>query len=75
MQIIKQDKYRSRGRGVSCSDDMVRVVVDMTLKEFEEFLAKQATNKPSKPCVHDHVFRMIYGGRVLAWCVDCGEKI
>jgi len=40
MNIIKYDKYRSdHGKNPSVKDsyDMVRVTVDMTLKEYREF--------------------------------------
>lgn len=34
MKIIKHNRFRSEGRGVNKTDDMVRVVVDMTDREW-----------------------------------------
>lgn len=39
MDIISQDTYRSPGRGVNCDDDMVRVVMTFTRREFRRIEA------------------------------------
>ena len=37
MKIVKTDTYRSGGKGVNMTDDMVRVVLDMTWYEWAQF--------------------------------------
>lgn len=55
MEIIKHDSFRSSGTLVNQSDDMERVVIDMTKREFQEFRAKLSHNmldrqSRHKPC-------------------------
>lgn len=37
MNIVKEDTFRSPGKGVNETDDMVRATIDFTVQEFKDF--------------------------------------
>lgn len=51
MKIVKHDTFRSSGTLINQTDDMVRVVVDMSKREFWEFRAKLSHNSESTQCL------------------------
>jgi len=44
MQIVKKESFRSSGNPVNKTDDMYRVTVDMSCREYQQF-AKYAEGK------------------------------
>jgi len=50
MKIVEHTTFRSSGTLVNQTDDMVRVVVDMSKREFWEFRAKLSHNSGGTPC-------------------------
>ena len=54
MSTISKDTYRSAGKGVNCTDDMVRVTINLTRKEFnriEHRLEAALKSSESRPTV------------------------
>lgn len=49
MKIINEDKFRSEGRGVNKSEDMVRLIIYMTAKERQEFNKWKPFEKVNNP--------------------------
>lgn len=45
MNIVKKDSFRSQGNYVNKTDDMYRVVIDMTRREFAHFSQWKAAQK------------------------------
>ncbi len=45
MKIIKADKFRSKPLAINKSHDMVRVIMDVTLREYRELQKVAANNK------------------------------
>ena len=58
MTLVKQDYWRSKG-DISQKEDMVRVIVDMTIREWHDF--KQRLAKPDcehlVSCINDPLAR------------------
>jgi hypothetical protein len=44
MKLVKWDTFRSEGRGVNKTDDMVRAVIDFTAQEFTKVLRTSDPN-------------------------------
>ena len=42
--VVKEDTYRSQSRGVNMTDDMIRVVLDMTRNEWRQMLKYRKSN-------------------------------
>ena len=42
--VVKEDTYRSQSRGVNMTDDMIRVVLDMTRNEWRQLLRLRKPN-------------------------------
>jgi len=42
--VVKEDTYRSQSRGVNMTDDMIRVVLDMTRNEWRQMLRLRKPN-------------------------------
>ena len=40
MTTVSKNTYRSAGKGVNCTDDMVRVTITLTLREFRRIEAR-----------------------------------
>jgi hypothetical protein len=57
MNIVKTDTYRSLGRKVNQTDDMVRVIIDMSIIEFRKF--KRLVSQISNFCYPDCKFLSI----------------
>jgi hypothetical protein len=67
--IVKKDKFRSAGRGVNDSYDMIRVVVDMKIFEWRQVLRNR--KKLLSDTEPTEAEKLAYAWKRIGYTLEC----
>jgi hypothetical protein len=80
MKLISYDRFRSEGRGVNKTDDMVRATFDMTANEFKRMLAVPNSELDDMCNMKDEYEEyewqgIMYRSPTTNECIKCGLNV